>query len=167
MLSGRSLPQINLGVQGGIREDSHSGAQRNLNPELRVGSSFRGHLIGRAMDWFDVLGYRVVEDKATDYAQLKHAFTERFLVIHKNLKLEMAEEKLLDHTISRLEPQLLEYGEVRQPQITSSLLQVIDKYDERFLNRMTRGPSHDFRNTNHSANNQFLNRNRQVNWQDN
>ncbi|GFW18503.1 uncharacterized protein TNCV_1185301 [Trichonephila clavipes] len=35
----------------------------------------------------------------------------------------MAEEKLLDHIISRLEPQLLDYGEVRHPQTTSSLLQ--------------------------------------------
>ncbi|GFW46590.1 uncharacterized protein TNCV_1936601 [Trichonephila clavipes] len=28
----------------------------------------KGHLTGRALDWFEVLGYRVVEDKATDYA---------------------------------------------------------------------------------------------------
>ncbi|GFV62676.1 uncharacterized protein TNCV_2991231 [Trichonephila clavipes] len=89
MSSGNSLPQFNLSVQG----DSHSGAQRNSIPELRVGSSFRvipeqffsaaenvsdflenidnnltyyeiptqlscsylkGHLTGRALDWFDV-----------------------------------------------------------------------------------------------------------------
>ncbi|GFW20338.1 uncharacterized protein TNCV_3457761 [Trichonephila clavipes] len=65
-----------------------------------------------------------------------------------------------------LEPQLLDYVEVRHPQTTSSLLQLIDKYEERFLNRMTRGPSHDFRNANHSANNQFTNRNRHENWRD-
>ncbi|GFV22089.1 hypothetical protein TNCV_4527741 [Trichonephila clavipes] len=41
----------------------------------------------------------------------------------------MAEEKLLDHIISRLEPQLLDYVEVRHPQTTSSLLQLIDKYE--------------------------------------
>ncbi|GFT51055.1 uncharacterized protein TNCV_4490361 [Trichonephila clavipes] len=97
---------------GGIKVDSHNGAQRNINPELRVGSGFRvnwshfflgvenvteflenidnnltyyeiptqlacaylkGHLTGRALDWFDILGYKVVEEKATDYAQLKHA----------------------------------------------------------------------------------------------
>ncbi|GFW77767.1 uncharacterized protein TNCV_2805141 [Trichonephila clavipes] len=33
----------------------------------------KGHLTGRALDWFDVLGHRVVEDKATDYAYLKQA----------------------------------------------------------------------------------------------
>ncbi|GFX82437.1 uncharacterized protein TNCV_2871181 [Trichonephila clavipes] len=42
MSSGRSLPQITFGVQGGIQGDSHSGAQRNISPELRVGSIFRG-----------------------------------------------------------------------------------------------------------------------------
>ncbi|GFW24528.1 uncharacterized protein TNCV_2403931 [Trichonephila clavipes] len=33
----------------------------------------KGHLTGRALDWFEVLGYRVIEDKATDYAHLKKA----------------------------------------------------------------------------------------------
>ncbi|GFX70771.1 uncharacterized protein TNCV_1337331 [Trichonephila clavipes] len=50
----------------------------------------------------------------------------------------MAEEKLLYHIISRLEPQLLDYDQVRHLQTTSSLLHV---------------------------NNQFTNRNRQ-NWWD-
>ncbi|GFX61224.1 uncharacterized protein TNCV_3406981 [Trichonephila clavipes] len=92
----------------------------------------KGHLTGRALDWFEVLGYRVVEDKATDYAHLKQALSEQFpgvrnrseletrfysssqkhnqkpsdsmydlLKIHKILKLEMTEEKLIDHIISR------------------------------------------------------------------
>ncbi|GFX15005.1 retrovirus-related Pol polyprotein from transposon opus [Trichonephila clavipes] len=76
----------------------------------------------------------------------------------------MAEEKLLDHIISRLEPQLLDYVEVQHPQTTSSLLQLITKYEESFRNRMTR--SHDFRNAKHNANNQFTNRNRHENWRD-
>ncbi|GFS83130.1 uncharacterized protein TNCV_1287291 [Trichonephila clavipes] len=50
MALGGSLPQINLGVQG------------------------------RTLDWFEVLGYRVVEDKATDYAHLKQALSEQFPV---------------------------------------------------------------------------------------
>ncbi|GFW42882.1 uncharacterized protein TNCV_734151 [Trichonephila clavipes] len=119
----------------------------------------KGHLMGRALNWFDVLGYRVVEEKATDNAPLKQALMEQISVvrnrseletrfyasyqnhnqrpsdfvyellkIHKKLKLDMVEEKLLDHGISRLEPQLLDYVEVRHPQTTSSLLQIIDKY---------------------------------------
>ncbi|GFW03523.1 uncharacterized protein TNCV_3020351 [Trichonephila clavipes] len=41
----------------------------------------KGHLIGRALDLFEVLGNRVVEDKATDYAHLKQALTEQFPVV--------------------------------------------------------------------------------------
>ncbi|GFY28025.1 uncharacterized protein TNCV_4563771 [Trichonephila clavipes] len=76
----------------------------------------------------------------------------------------MTEEKLLDHVISRLEPQILDYVEVRHPQTTSNLLQIIDKYEERFLNRRIRCSSQEFRDTNQSASNRFPNRNRQENW---
>ncbi|GFW53750.1 uncharacterized protein TNCV_3938441 [Trichonephila clavipes] len=31
----------------------------------------KGHLKGRALDWLEVLGYRVIEDKETDYEHLK------------------------------------------------------------------------------------------------
>ncbi|GFX81816.1 uncharacterized protein TNCV_2570161 [Trichonephila clavipes] len=41
----------------------------------------KGHLTGRALDWFEVLGYRVVEDKATDYVHLKQALSEQFPVV--------------------------------------------------------------------------------------
>ncbi|GFY08389.1 uncharacterized protein TNCV_1357951 [Trichonephila clavipes] len=151
MAVGDSLAHINLGVQGGTQGGFHSGAQR-VNPEFRVGSNFRFipeqyflewrmvNLTGRALDSFEVLSYRVLEDKATEYAHLKQALIEQFLVfrnrseletrfyessqkhkqkpsdfvydllkIHKQLKLDMKEEKLLDHIISRLEPQILDY----------------------------------------------------------
>ncbi|GFV75188.1 uncharacterized protein TNCV_3190371 [Trichonephila clavipes] len=109
-------------------------------PTQLVCTYLKGHFTGRALDWFDVLGSRVVEEKATDYVHLKQALTEQFpvvrnrseletrfyasyqnhnrrpsdfvyelLKIHKQLKLDMTEEKLLDHVISRLEPQLLDY----------------------------------------------------------
>ncbi|GFV06443.1 uncharacterized protein TNCV_2947661 [Trichonephila clavipes] len=180
MALGGSLPQINLGVQGETQGGLHSGAQR-VNTEFRVGSNFRiipeqyfsrvenvaeflenidnnltyyeiptplacaylkGYLTGRALDWFEVLGYRVVEDKATDYAHLKQALTEQFPVI------------------------ILDYVEVRHPQTTSNLLHIIDKYEERFLNRKIRGSSWEFRDTNPSENNRFHNRNRQVIWRE-
>ncbi|GFX08403.1 uncharacterized protein TNCV_3268921 [Trichonephila clavipes] len=160
-----SLPQNNLGVQG------------------------------RALDWFEVQGYRVVEDKATDYAHLKQTLSEQFpvvgnrseqetrffassqkhnqkpsdfvydlLKIHKILKLEMTEEKLIEHIISRLEPQILDNEEVRHTQTTSNLLPIIDKYEERFLSRTIRDSSWEFRDKNPSENNRFPNRNRQENW---
>ncbi|GFV00966.1 uncharacterized protein TNCV_1387801 [Trichonephila clavipes] len=44
----------------------------------------KGHLTGRALDWFEVLGYRVVEGNATDYAHLKQALSEEFPVVERN-----------------------------------------------------------------------------------
>ncbi|GFY01015.1 uncharacterized protein TNCV_1364201 [Trichonephila clavipes] len=167
MALGGSLPQINLGVQG------------------------------RPLDWYEVLAYRVVEDKATDFAHLKQALSEQFpvvrngleletrfysssqkhnqnpsdfvydvLKINKILKLEMTGEKLIDHIIIRLEPQILDYVEVRNPQTTSNLLQIIDKYEERFLNRKIRGSSWESRDIKPNENNRFNNRNRQENWRE-
>ncbi|GFY08392.1 uncharacterized protein TNCV_1357981 [Trichonephila clavipes] len=116
MAVGDSLPHMNLGVQGGTQ----------------------GGFRRRALDSFEVLSYRVVEERTTDYAHLKQALTEQFpvfrnrseletrfyassqkpsdflyhlLKIHKQLKLDMKEENLLDHVISRLEPQILDYVE--------------------------------------------------------
>ncbi|GFT13347.1 retrovirus-related Pol polyprotein from transposon 297 [Trichonephila clavipes] len=111
-------------------------------PTLLACAYRKGHLKGSALDWLDVLGYKDVEEKATDYAHLKQALKEQFpvvdprselekrfyasyqnhnqrpsdfvyelLKIRKQLKLEMAEEKLLDHIIGRLEPQILDYVE--------------------------------------------------------
>ncbi|GFW85077.1 uncharacterized protein TNCV_3248171 [Trichonephila clavipes] len=153
----------------------------------------KGHFKGRALDWFEVLGYRVIEDKATDYAHLKKVvrncpvvrnrseletrfysssqkrdqhpsdFIYELLKIHKVLKLEMSEEKLIDHVVSRLEPQILDYVEVRHPQNTANLLQIVDKYEERFMNRQIRGSSEGFRTSNPKENNRFNNRQRQEN----
>ncbi|GFY31579.1 uncharacterized protein TNCV_4694231 [Trichonephila clavipes] len=85
--------------------------------------------------------------------------------IHKILKLERTEEKLIDHIISRLEPQILDYVEVRHPQTTSNL-QIIHKYEESFLIRKIRCSNWEFRDTNPSENNRFPNRNRQKNWRE-
>ncbi|GFW03318.1 uncharacterized protein TNCV_464321 [Trichonephila clavipes] len=158
----------------------------------------KDHLKGRALDWFEVLGYRVIEDKATDYAHLKQALSEQFpvvryrseletrfysssqrrdqppsdfiyelLKIHKVLKQEMSEEKLIDHVVSRLEPQISDYVEVRHPQNTANLLQIVDKYEERFMHRQIRGSSEGFRSSNPNENNHYNTRHRQENWREN
>ncbi|GFW88925.1 uncharacterized protein TNCV_2683591 [Trichonephila clavipes] len=158
----------------------------------------KGHLKGRALDWFEVLGYRVIEDKTTDYAHLKQALSEQFpvvrnrseletrfysssqrrdqqpsdfiyelLKIHKVLKLEMSEEKLIDHVVSRLEPQILDYVEVRHPRNTENLLQIVDKYEERFMHRQIRGSSEGFRSSGPHEDNRFNTRHRQENWREN
>ncbi|GFS73244.1 uncharacterized protein TNCV_4571631 [Trichonephila clavipes] len=48
----------------------------------------KGHLKGRALDWFEVLGYRVIEDKATDYVHLKKTLSEQFPVVRNRSELE-------------------------------------------------------------------------------
>ncbi|GFX14817.1 uncharacterized protein TNCV_1485601 [Trichonephila clavipes] len=73
----------------------------------------------------------------------------------------MSEEKLIDHVVSRLEPQILDYVEVRHPQNTANLLRIVDKYEERFMNRHIRGSSEGFRSSNPNENNRFNNRHRQ------
>ncbi|GFU30942.1 retrovirus-related Pol polyprotein from transposon opus [Trichonephila clavipes] len=65
-------------------------------------------------------------------------FIYELLKIHKVLKLVMSEEKLIDHVVSRLEPQILDYVEVRHPQNTAYLRQIVDKYEERFMNTQIR-----------------------------
>ncbi|GFX27786.1 retrovirus-related Pol polyprotein from transposon 17.6 [Trichonephila clavipes] len=132
-------------------------------------SYFKGHLTGRALDWFEILGYRVVEDKPTDYAHLKQALIKQFPVVRNRSELETLffassqkhNQKPSDFV--RLEPQVLDYVEVRHPQTTANLLQIIDKYEEMFLNRKIRGSSWEFRDTNPSVNNRFPNRNQQKN----
>ncbi|GFY21054.1 uncharacterized protein TNCV_3990981 [Trichonephila clavipes] len=78
----------------------------------------------------------------------------------------MTEEKLIDHIISRLEPQILDYVEVRNPQTACNLLQIIDKYEQRFLNRKIRGSSWEFQDIQPNENNRFPNRNQQENWKE-
>ncbi|GFW93492.1 uncharacterized protein TNCV_46951 [Trichonephila clavipes] len=78
----------------------------------------------------------------------------------------MTEEKLIDHIISRLEPQILDYLEVKNPQTTSNLLQIVDNYEERFLNRKIRGSSWESRDIKPNENNRFPERNRQENWRE-
>ncbi|GFU92905.1 uncharacterized protein TNCV_2080511 [Trichonephila clavipes] len=48
----------------------------------------KDHLTGRALDWFEALGYRVVKDKATDYVHLKQALPEQFPVVRNRSELE-------------------------------------------------------------------------------
>ncbi|GFT56960.1 uncharacterized protein TNCV_189601 [Trichonephila clavipes] len=132
----------------------------------------KGHLTGRALDWFEVLGYRVVEDKATDYAHLKQDLSEQFPVVRNRSELEthfFASSQKHNQQPSdfvRSEPQILDYVEVRHPRTTSNLLQIIDKCEERFLSRKIRSSSWESRDIKPSKNNRFPNRNRQENWRE-
>ncbi|GFS52316.1 uncharacterized protein TNCV_4850371 [Trichonephila clavipes] len=211
MATGSYMTPIYSRSQSEVLGDLHNGAQR-INPENRnidhnlayydipaqlACAYLKGPLKGRALDWFEVLGYRVIEDKTTDYAHLKQALSEQFpvvrnrseletrfysswqrrdqqpsdfiyelLKIHKVLKLEMSEEKLIDHVVSRLEPQILGYVEVRHPRNTANLLQIVDKYKEHFMHRQIRGSSEGFRSSSPNEGNRFNTRHRQENWRE-
>ncbi|GFY09951.1 uncharacterized protein TNCV_3699131 [Trichonephila clavipes] len=96
--------------QSEVLRDHYNGAQRGARPGIENIDDFlenidhnlayyeipaqlacaylKGHLKGRALDWFEVLGYRVIEDKTTDYAHLKQALSEQFPVVRNRSELE-------------------------------------------------------------------------------
>ncbi|GFW37817.1 uncharacterized protein TNCV_4630221 [Trichonephila clavipes] len=102
--------------------------------------------------------HSLVQNTATDFAQLKAALSKAFpairnkkdlevkfyasqqrryqeptdfaydlLELNKKLELEMSEEALVDHIFVRLEPQVQDDVEVRNPQNTVQLLEVFSK----------------------------------------
>ncbi|GFW92711.1 uncharacterized protein TNCV_1735041 [Trichonephila clavipes] len=70
-------------------------------------------------------------------------FIYDLLKIEKVLKLEMTEQNLIEHIVNRLEPQVLDYVEVRNSITRSQLLQVVSKLEDRYSARETHGPSND------------------------
>ncbi|GFX98197.1 uncharacterized protein TNCV_4908401 [Trichonephila clavipes] len=139
MATGSFMSHNYSSSQSEVPRDHYNGAQR-INPENRIPAQLacaylKGHLKGRALDWFEVLGYRVIEDKTTDYAHLKRALSEQFPVVRN-----------------------------RHPRNTANLLQIVDKYEERFIHRQIRGSSEGFRSSGPHENNRFNTRHRQENW---
>ncbi|GFT70157.1 uncharacterized protein TNCV_3456221 [Trichonephila clavipes] len=68
-----------------------------------------GHLLGRALDWYQMFGSPKTEPGA-------NGFCLRFAEIAKKLELGMSEKALVARTFDRLEPQVQDYVEVRNPQ---------------------------------------------------
>ncbi|GFS61482.1 uncharacterized protein TNCV_4312051 [Trichonephila clavipes] len=66
-------------------------------------------------------------------------FIYDLLKIHKKLGLNMFEEGLVEHILARLEPQVDDYVEVRNPTTRAKLLQVISKFEERYSSRENQG----------------------------
>ncbi|GFY09771.1 uncharacterized protein TNCV_3697331 [Trichonephila clavipes] len=66
-------------------------------------------------------------------------FIYDLLKVHKKLGLSMSEEALVDHIFVRLEPQIQDYVEVRNPKSTAQLLKVIAKFEERYSCKEMRG----------------------------
>ncbi|GFT10100.1 uncharacterized protein TNCV_1115413 [Trichonephila clavipes] len=130
----------------------------------------KGHLLGRALDWYQIFGSELVQNTATDFAQLKAALSKAFpalqnrkdletrfyasqqrqdqeptdfvydlLKLQKKLELGMSEKALVDHIFVRLEPQVQDYVEVRNPQNVIQLLEVLAKFEERYSCKATLG----------------------------
>ncbi|GFR24684.1 uncharacterized protein TNCT_230271 [Trichonephila clavata] len=135
----------------------------------------KGHLIGRALDWFEVIGFEYVNEEATAFATLKKKLSDSFhvvrnkseleaqffsskqrrgqapsdficqlLKIHKALNLNYDEIKLVDHIVMRLEPQIMDYLEVRNPTTKAQLIELVDRYEERHNCRENQGSSNNF-----------------------
>ncbi|GFX70273.1 retrovirus-related Pol polyprotein from transposon 297 [Trichonephila clavipes] len=129
----------------------------------------KGHLLVRALDWYQIFESALVQNTATDFAQLKAALSKAFpaiqnrkdletrfyasqqrqnqeptdfvyelLKLQKKLELGMSEKALVDHIFVRLEPQVQDYVEVRNPQNAIQLLEVLAKFEERYSCKATR-----------------------------
>ncbi|GFX64133.1 uncharacterized protein TNCV_2090311 [Trichonephila clavipes] len=130
----------------------------------------KGHLLGRALDLYRIFGSMLVQNTATDFAQLKAALSKAFPDIqnrkdletrfyasqqrqnqepkdfaydfhklNKKLELGMSEKALVDYIFVRLEPQVQDYVEVRNPQTAIQLLEVLAKFEERCSCKATLG----------------------------
>ncbi|GFY22424.1 uncharacterized protein TNCV_2176851 [Trichonephila clavipes] len=66
-------------------------------------------------------------------------FVYDLLKLQKKLGLEMSEKALIDHIFVRLEPQVQDYVEVRNPQNAIQLLEVLAKFVERYSCKATLG----------------------------
>ncbi|PRD18641.1 UNVERIFIED_CONTAM: hypothetical protein NCL1_59947 [Trichonephila clavipes] len=130
----------------------------------------KGHLLGRAQDWYEIFGSALVQNTVIDFVQLKAALSKAFPAIHnkkdlenrfyasqqrqdqelmdfvyellklnKKLELGMSEEALVDHIFVRLEPQVQDCVEVRNPQNTVQLLEILSKFEERYSCKAMRG----------------------------
>ncbi|GFV08018.1 uncharacterized protein TNCV_1046471 [Trichonephila clavipes] len=66
-------------------------------------------------------------------------FVYDLLKLHKKLEPGMSEKALVDHIFVRLEPQVQDYVEVRNPQTVIQLLKVLAKFVERYSCKATLG----------------------------
>ncbi|GFV19526.1 uncharacterized protein TNCV_3664581 [Trichonephila clavipes] len=66
-------------------------------------------------------------------------FVYDLLKLNKKLELGMSEKALVDHIFVRLEPQVQDYVEVRNPQTAIQLLEVLAKFEERYSCKATLG----------------------------
>ncbi|GFW70165.1 uncharacterized protein TNCV_4467241 [Trichonephila clavipes] len=156
-LSG-SLPQINLGVQGSL-------TYYEIPTQLAC-TYLKGHLTGWPFKYGPldvVLGYRVVEDKATDYAHLKQALSEQFPVVRNRSELET--RLYSSSQKNNQKPSDFVYDLLKIHKILK-LEMMKEKLIDHIISRKNRGSSWESRDIKPSDNNRFPNRNMHENWRE-
>ncbi|GFT80144.1 uncharacterized protein TNCV_4764221 [Trichonephila clavipes] len=59
-----------------------------LRPSDLSCAYLKGHFLGRALDWYQILGSALVQNTATDFAQLKAALSKAFPAIQNREDFE-------------------------------------------------------------------------------
>ncbi|GFV98806.1 uncharacterized protein TNCV_2913231 [Trichonephila clavipes] len=169
----RVLPEVLFSEFKNV-EDFLEGVDNNNKffeiPRELACSYLKGHLLGRAWDWFEIFGLALVQNTATDFVELKVTSAKNLPVIsnrnnleiqvyssqqsrdrgptdfiydllkfYKKLELCMSAEALVDHIFDRLEPQVQDYVEVRNPKTTAQVLEVMAKFEERYSCKKLKG----------------------------
>ncbi|GFS56866.1 uncharacterized protein TNCV_2660951 [Trichonephila clavipes] len=101
----------------------------------------KGHLLGRALDWYQIFGSTLVQNTATDFAQLKAALSKAFSAIQNRKDSETrfyASQQRQSQEPTDF-PQVQNYVEVRNPQTAIQLLEVLAKFQERYSCKATLG----------------------------
>ncbi|GFT71648.1 uncharacterized protein NPIL_489861 [Nephila pilipes] len=81
-------PNPEIGVDSSFRDSINSNASYFEIPTNLACAYLKSHLIGRAKDWFEVIGSSYLTGTATDFAQLKQALTNSFPVVRNGSELE-------------------------------------------------------------------------------
>ncbi|GFU43585.1 uncharacterized protein NPIL_84441 [Nephila pilipes] len=87
----RVLPEIFFSGKENVSEFLDSIDYRVMFHEIPANLAcayLKDHLIGKARDWFEVIGSSYVTGTATDFAQLKQALTNSFPVVRNRSELE-------------------------------------------------------------------------------
>ncbi|GFV52534.1 uncharacterized protein TNCV_1918521 [Trichonephila clavipes] len=88
----RVLPELYFSVSENV-EEFLEGVENNVKfleiPSNLTCAYLKGHLLGRTKDWYEIFGSTLVQDSATDFAQLKEALSKNFLVVRNRKDLEV------------------------------------------------------------------------------
>ncbi|GFV32438.1 RNA-directed DNA polymerase from mobile element jockey [Trichonephila clavipes] len=88
----RVLPELYFSGSENV-EEFLEGVENNVKfwemPSNLACAYLKGHLLGRAKDWYEIFESKLVQDTVTDFAQLKKALTKKFPVVQNRKDLEL------------------------------------------------------------------------------